>query len=361
MEKLILTNYQAPGDVVMLTAAVRDLHRCHPGQYLTDVQTSCPELWEQNPHLTPLRQDDPGVRMIGCGYPLIHESHHRPIHFLEGFIEDLNRQLGSSIRLTKFQGDIHLSTHEKSAPSPLSRRLGMSVPYWIVVAGGKYDFTIKWWHFRRWQAVVDQFQGRLLFVQVGETDHFHPPLSGVLDLRGQTTLRELVQLVYHADGVICPVTLLMHLAAAVEAPPGHPPNRPCVVVAGGRESPHWEGYPTHQFLHTVGTLPCCAQGGCWRSRVIPLGDGDEKDEPPHLCVDVRKGLPACMDLITAADVGRAIHRHLDGGMARSLNPSERRDLQPFLRVRWLEEIDRRMQVGKSVKQSNRRHAHEPSQ
>ena len=31
--KLILRNFQSPGDIVMLTAAVRDLHRCYPGRY----------------------------------------------------------------------------------------------------------------------------------------------------------------------------------------------------------------------------------------------------------------------------------------------------------------------------------------
>ena len=30
-EKLILRNFQSPGDIVMLTAAVRDLHRAYPG------------------------------------------------------------------------------------------------------------------------------------------------------------------------------------------------------------------------------------------------------------------------------------------------------------------------------------------
>ena len=42
MRKLILRNFQSPGDIVMLTAAVRDIHRAHPGEFLTDVRTSCP-------------------------------------------------------------------------------------------------------------------------------------------------------------------------------------------------------------------------------------------------------------------------------------------------------------------------------
>jgi hypothetical protein len=54
-EKLILKNSQSAGDIVMLTAAVRDLHRCYPGRFLTDVRTSCSDLWIGNPHLTPLQ------------------------------------------------------------------------------------------------------------------------------------------------------------------------------------------------------------------------------------------------------------------------------------------------------------------
>jgi ADP-heptose:LPS heptosyltransferase len=171
-------------------------------------------------------------------------------------------------------------------------------------------------------------------VQVGEFDHYHPPLNGVLDWRGRTSLRQLLELVLHAQGVLCPVTLLMHLAAAVEVKPGRRPSRPCVVVAGGRKPPHWESYPSHQFLHTVGTLPCCVDGGCWRSRTLPLGDGDEKDAPPHLCVDVRAGLPACMDQITATDVGRAIERYLDGGASNTLTRKQARHLEPLLRQAW---------------------------
>src|SRR5580658_10110743 len=46
MRKLILNNYQSPGDIVMLTAAVRDLHRTYPGDFLTDVRGP---PWEVRP------------------------------------------------------------------------------------------------------------------------------------------------------------------------------------------------------------------------------------------------------------------------------------------------------------------------
>ena len=47
----------------MLTAAVRDLHLCYPNQFLTDVRTSCPELWENNPYITTLDEKDPDVQL----------------------------------------------------------------------------------------------------------------------------------------------------------------------------------------------------------------------------------------------------------------------------------------------------------
>lgn len=322
MRRLILRNYQSPGDIVMLTAAVRDLHLTHPGAFLTDVRTSCAELWEHNPYITPIKEDEPGVEVIECEYPLIHKSNQQPFHFIHGFIEHLNEQLRTAIRPTAFHGDIHIAPVEKTWFSQIEEITCQPLPFWVVVSGGKYDYTIKWWDRERFQQVVDHFQHRILFVQVGEDGHAHPPLDNVIDLRGRTDLRQLVRLVYHAQGVLCPVTLLMHLAAAVETRPGMPRNRPCVVVAGGREPPHWEAYPHHQFIHRAGALRCCEQGGCWRSRVVPLGDGDEKDLDENCCVDVVGNLPRCMHLITVADVTRAIEVYFDGGAVSYVTPEE---------------------------------------
>ena len=321
----------------MLTAAVRDLHKACPGEFLSDVRTSCPELWENNPYLTALPDDDPGVESIECHYPLIQHCNSTPYHFIHGFTEFLSERAGRPIRPSAFQGDIHLSEHERAEPSRIAALAERDVPYWIIIAGGKYDYTIKWWHFRRYQQVVDRFRDKVLFVQVGDSRHYHPRLSGVVDLRGQCSIRELVRLTYHAQGVLCPVTFLMHLSAAVECK-GQPDRaRPGVVVAGGREPPQWEAYPAHQFIHTVGALPCCARGGCWRSRTVPLGDGDEKDTPSMLCKDVVGGLPRCMDMITAEEVAQRIERYFAGGQCRYLTGEEATVVRPLL-VRTSREV-----------------------
>jgi ADP-heptose:LPS heptosyltransferase len=330
--KLILRNFQSPGDIVMLTAAVRDLHLCYPGRFQTDVRTPCPGLWENNPFITPLWEGDPEVRVIDCHYyPLINRSNGVPYHFIHGFISFLNEELGLRIKPSAFRGDIHLAAPEKSRPSQVAEVTKEETPFWVVVAGGKLDYTVKWWDAARFQQVVEHFRGRILFVQVGEAHHHHPALEGVLDLRGKTDLRQLLRLVYHSQGVLCPVTLAMHLAAAVEVKGGFPKNRPCVVVAGGREPPQWEAYPHHQYIHTVGALACCDDGGCWKSRTLPLHDGSEHDLPEKLCVDVLEGLPRCMHLITAAEVARRIELYFEGGALTYLSPPQARRAADVLR------------------------------
>src|ERR1700722_8502381 len=140
MKKLILRNFLSPGDIVMLTAAVRDLHCSYPRNFQTDVRTPCDHLWENNPHITPLSEDDPEVEKIDCHYPLINKSNQSPFHFIHGFIDFLNKKLNLKIEPTDFKGDIHLSDIEKTWFSQVREIIGKDVPFWIIVAGGKSDY-----------------------------------------------------------------------------------------------------------------------------------------------------------------------------------------------------------------------------
>lgn len=315
MQRLILRSFQSPGDILMLTAAVRDLHRAYPGEYVTDVRTSVPALWEHNPWITPLDEAAADVRVLDMHYPLIHQSNFRPYHFIHGYAQHLSQQLKRPIPLTEFRGDVHLSDQEKRWMSQVEE-LGHNGPFWIIIAGGKFDFTAKWWNPDSYQAVVDHFRDQITFVQCGEAGHWHQPLRNAISLVGRTDPRQFIRLMYHASGVLCPVTYAMHLAAAVETRPGRPLNRACVVVAGGREPAQWEAYPHHQYLSTNGALLCCDHGGCWKSRCQPVGDGDAKDR--DLCVfpvQVRPDLqiPRCLDMLTPQDVIRRIDLYYEGG------------------------------------------------
>jgi len=313
--KYILKNYQSPGDIVMLTAAVRDLKLSHPDIEI-DVDTAAPELWENNPHLTK------GIegKIIKADYPLIHESNEGQHHFIHAFRKFLENELDLRIKPTGFKGDIHISDEEKGWMSQLED-MGIKDRFWIINAGGKYDFTAKWWSPFSYQKVINYFRGKITFVQVGQKGHWHPKLQGVVDLIGKTDLRQLIRLVYHSSGVITGVSLLMHLAAAVESKHGLL-NRPGVVIAGGREPVQWEAYPHHRYLAVNGAMTCCDNGGCWNSRCQLVGDGDKKDTE-NLClhpVDLRTKppirIPKCMDMIKADDVIRAVQTYYTGGVLK---------------------------------------------
>jgi len=315
-ENLILHLRLSPGDTCVLTAAVRDLHLAYPGRFRIDVRCVAEELFNNNPYLDDLDDDDPSVRHIEMHYDQIHHSNTGAIHFLHGFICHLEQTLGLRIPVTHFKGDIHLTEEEKLAPLPME----WDRDYWIFMAGGKYDITCKWWIPDRYQELVDTFAGCIQFVQCGEAGHWHEALKGVIDLRGKTSTRDFVRLMYHAAGVVCPVTFAMHLAAAVPTRQDRSKNRPCVVIAGGREPLQWVQYPHHRVLATNGALPCCDQGGCWKTKCDRIYENDARGDiclQPVLTERMTYA-PKCMAMIGVEDVVRAIDQYHRGGVCRYL-------------------------------------------
>jgi hypothetical protein len=110
----------------------------------------------------------------------------------------------------------------------------------------------------------------------------------------------------------------MHAAAAVPCAKEGLLNRPCVVIAGGREPAQWEAYPHHRYLCTNGALNCCDNGGCWKSRTVKLNDGDENDKADKLCIyPINKNgfnIPKCMDMISTESVIQSIEMYYNGGV-----------------------------------------------
>jgi ADP-heptose:LPS heptosyltransferase len=263
---------------------------------------------------------------------LIHESNEGSYHFIHGFRLYLEDRLGIRIKATKFWGDIHFSCEELTWTSMVHEHFtGCDSPFWLICTGGKRDYTAKWWIPEFAQEVVDHFKDRIQFVQFGAegSNHEHPLLNGVINLVGKTDIRMFMRLMYHASGVVCPVTFAMHLAAAMQAKPGLPLRKACVVTAGGREPSLFTAYPHHVYLHANGQMLCCQNGGCWKSRITPLNDGDEKDL--ELCVDTvnigNREVQRCMhDLVTAQDVIRAIERYYRGGALKYLS-SDRKTIE----------------------------------
>jgi hypothetical protein len=110
----------------------------------------------------------------------------------------------------------------------------------------------KQWPAQRFQEVVNRLSPALKFVQLGSAGD--PPLRGVVDRRGATSLRETAAILSEARAFIGLVGFLMHLSRAVDCP--------AVIIYGGRETPALTGYPCNVNLTSQ---PSCAP--CWqRSR-----------------------------------------------------------------------------------------------
>ncbi|MFA5424553.1 MAG: ADP-heptose--LPS heptosyltransferase [Phycisphaerae bacterium] len=323
-KKIVFKCSQAPGDIVMVTAMLRDLHRAYPSKFLTDVRTRHDELFYNNPYLTRLDEDKADI-VLELENSFISLSR-GPYHYIHSFIFEVNRALELNIKPTEFKGDLYLSAHEKSLEafnedereiiSQVKNFAGDVPDYWVICAGGKSDFTTKIWSLRKWQAVVNHFKGKLNFVQIGRLCDCHPQLENTLNLVGRTpSLRGLMKLIYHSQGTCCGVSLPIHLSAALPKADGS--NRPCVVVAGGIEPPNWDAYPSHRFLSTAGCLPCCGRGACWSRHVVkPLIPDKYSADDNYLCrfpVIKKDSIPQplCLEIIQPQDVIRSIELYLE--------------------------------------------------
>lgn len=296
MKKIIFENPLAPGDILVSTCAIRDLHRAFPGEYLTDIRvpSGAEQIFENSPYITKIEDNDPEAERIRLDYPDIHNSGWSGRPFTTAHTLFLAEKLGRPIPHTTLMPDIFLSQDEKLWPSPVFKEFGYDGKYWIINAGVKNDCTLKFYH--RYQEVVDGFRGEIQFVQVGQLEHDHPQLDGVLDMRGKTNLRQLFRLSYHAEGSVNAVSLQMVIMAAFQ--------KPCVVVSGGREPIRWQHTPNHRFLAVNGSVECALYDGCWKSK--------RSD-----CVNLRDGVPLCMEMIRPEDIIRAIRLYYIGGVLKT--------------------------------------------
>lgn len=292
MRKVILRNGQSPGDILMMTVAVKELKETFP-EYQVDIRTPCPEIWENNPRLTPLAEGDSGVEVIDIGYPAINQSGLLGFHFGEAFIRNVEDKLKVTLRRTGLRPEIWLTEDEKAWINQVAVDCGYKGKFWLIQAGYKPDCPLKAYPY--YQEVVDILKDKIQFVQIGHESHIHPKLSGVFNLVGKTDLRQLIRLMWWAEGTVGPISFHMVAMAAYQ--------KPCVVIAGGKEPLRWQAYPNHRYLNTNGALECCAWDGCWKSK---LED----------CTSLVGGKPRCFSLIRPEDVARAIEMYYLGGMLK---------------------------------------------
>jgi len=298
---VILKNRQGAGDQVLLTGVVRDLVKSNPGRFRVAVDCWGSDLFACNPYITPREKLDKGARHLPVeGFAADQDAPHVLTQMSHGLAD----RLAVQIRTSRLGGDIHMAAHERRAPHPYGGE-----PYWIAWFGGHLSTTTKLWNPESAAEVVAHFRGRLRFVHVGAADHWHPQIPGAERLVGNTPMRAMVNLMYHAAGGIGPISFGMHLAAAVPVKPGSiVMRRPFVVLAGSRESVNICQYPNHTVLHSIGKLRCCRSGPCWKNHT--QGPNVECDQPMDVLPETPK-IARCMDEIKPRHVIDAIEGYLD--------------------------------------------------
>lgn len=316
----VINNRWALGDTVCLSAMARDFDLAYHGKHTLSFTGHYGSFWRNNPHVTQATPLHSTLLKVEYHHGMDAASRGDRVHFVTWFHKEIQRLTGLRVPVTKAGGDIHLTQQE--ALRQVEGR------YWVVVAGGKLDMTAKWWLDTRWQETVDRLKlYGINCVQAGAhfTNHVHAKLKNCLNVTGMTDdVRELFTLIKHSEGVICGVTGPMHIAAAFE--------KPCVVLAGGREAPAWEAYVNdfdafegvkvklpHKFLHTVGLLPCAKEHGCWKTRTVAIEAADlaTAKRRDKLCTNpVRDGnvsIAACMKEITVDHVVEAVMAYYEEG------------------------------------------------
>ena len=92
--KIILEQAQSPGDILTASRGLYDFCRAYP-DWLIDLQSPCPELFEHNPYTTALQKVE-GVEVYNISYDDINDSGWKGNHFADAFRSDIERKLNKT-------------------------------------------------------------------------------------------------------------------------------------------------------------------------------------------------------------------------------------------------------------------------
>ena len=353
-KRIVFHNRQAIGDILMLTAGVRDFKSQFPGIEV-QVRSTAMHIWDYNPLINreswadiidpnslnttgkkpsdaemlelnkkaiqqAIQEDRPVLVYIGPS-KATNASNRCNDHFANAFRISMESALGVTIAQGPIRPDIYMSEDEYNKP-PL-----IEPPYWLITAGEKGDWTCKTYPFFFWGAVVKAMPN-MKFVQIGSPGHRHPNLKGpnVVNHIGKTEdrhtgIRDLFNLFNYCQGSMGLVSFQMHLAAGM--------GKACVTIAGAREPVWFTRYPGHQYLATDGCLPCTVNNkdeptSCWFCKIERCPHNDEVGSDTS--GEPAQKVPLCASLIKPEEVVNAVKHYYDGGRLDGTKPVGRSKL-----------------------------------
>ena len=226
---MIITTHNHLGDHVCLTAVAHNLYEV-TGQKTQILKNQYSSIYQNNPYIElvqgqAIKAVYPGTQKTGdCG------------------------NLCAAYTKSVFQ-QLHIEAQIKYTKPQLYTCKRQTHDYVVICSGYQINCTVKNWGRLNWQTFINSHRNTH-FIQVGALGPIdvQPSLYGdnLQVMVGKTQLKDLIQLVANAKGVVGYSTAVTHIAAAF--------NVPAIAIIGNRESFHISQYPN--VKHAENKLPC---------------------------------------------------------------------------------------------------------
>ena len=234
------------GDHAVLTAVLHNAALMYPDVQFTvdtvDKSLGYSDLFINNPYYVETTKYD---KWIGIEYALNDRGTERTAKYgtlCYGAARtgrySLEKELGIGVDVPTINtAEFFLTEEEKHKYDYLG-------DYVLINAGFQNKYSTKSYPF--YQTIVDS-RPDVKFVQMGGTkqDDVHKPLSGVTNLVGSTSVRDLICLIHSARCLISPPSGCVNIASGF-------PNTKVMCIIGGREPSKLLGYPNvTSFTSTI--------------------------------------------------------------------------------------------------------------
>ena len=303
--KIKLICNQQIGDCIKTTTVAKLFKEQYP-QYEIETSVSHPCVYENNPNVVnglnkpqvfnAADQKDDKVLSVVCNQDdengkidnkyTINKLRENNASFTQGLVGYINAKYNFNLKVTQDEPDLYLSKEEDKPIPELPKK------YWVVNTGCEKNNQRKGYPRKYWKQIFDALPD-VTFVQNGLTKDMHLPFpkhDNVINGLDIYNIRQTMRMIKYSQGVITPISWNMHCAAAF--------HKPCIALAGGGEDVCWENYKYDGFnyLHTIGSFPCCNGGGCWKNTC------ENKEED---------GTQKCMELIKPEIIINLIKKYGD--------------------------------------------------
>jgi ADP-heptose:LPS heptosyltransferase len=286
MEKLILQNKLAVGDCICLLTTIKNIHLNYPNRSQIGVLSYYPEVFKNSEFITDFSVHDiigsiPVINVTYADY--LDKIKKEKIHYVNGFIFDINNKLNLNIKLIDNKPEINLTEEEINKGKRILKENGINKPFWLLASGFKLDMPLKTYSPRKYQELINILNDKnICLVQTGDNKQINPKFKNVISLVGKTNdLRDYFSVCYLSDGMIGHTSLQLHVASAF--------NKKCIILCGGRELPEYSKYKDQIFLNSIGKLSCCKESGCWKKQIFE-------------CENYENGEPKCMNMISINNI-----------------------------------------------------------